>query len=154
MIDKKIVAPQLDELVQRASGAPDAPDNNTKSQVLLFIDKIKTLNICGDDERRDLWLWTERGTIEDFGDYNEYLEYGDVESREEFQNLWLAYYPDELKWYKLTFTMFRDSAYIYFDGKLVFQIAALQQHDYFVDNSELAIWLTDAVDAVLEMLRN
>ena len=154
MIDKKIVAPLLDDLIQKASGAPDAPNNITKSQVLLLIDKTKTLDISGNDERRDLWLWTERGTIEDFGDYNEYLEYGDVESREEFQDLWRAYYPDELKWYKLTFMTYGDITYIYFGGKLVFQITVLQQHDYSVDNSELAMWLTDAVDKVVEMLRN
>jgi len=154
MINKKITAPLLDELIQKASGAPDAPDDTTKSQVLTLIDKIKTLDICGDDERRELWLWTERGTIEEFGDYNEYLEYGDVESHEEFQELWLAYYPNELKWYKLTLTIYRDTTYIYLDGKLVFQSATLQQHDYSVDNSELAMWLTDAVDTVLEMLRN
>ena len=68
MIDKKIAAPILDNLIQRASGASDAPDNITKSQVLLLINKIKALDICGDDERRELWLWTERGAIEDYGD--------------------------------------------------------------------------------------
>jgi len=154
MNEKKIVAPLLDDLIERASGAADAPDDATKLQVLTLIDKIKTLDICGDDERRELWLWTKRGTIEDFGDYDEYLEYGEVESREEFHSLWWAYYPDELKWYKLTFMSYRDVNYIHCNGKLVFQTTVNPQHDYSVDNSELAMWLTGSVDQVIEMLKD
>ena len=154
MIDKKIAAPLLDNLIEIASGTLEASDDATKEHMMVLIDKIKTLAICGDDERRDLWLWTERGTIEDFGDFNEYLEWGDVENHEEFCDLWRCYYPDELKWYKLTFISYEDVYYIYFDGKLIFQTTNEPQQGYSVDNSALAIWLAIAVDKVIEMLRN
>ena len=153
MTDKKIAAPLLDDLIENASSAPAAPDNATKSQVLLLIDKIKSLEICGDDERMDLWLWTEHGSIEDFGNYEEYLEYGEVESREEFHSLWQAYYPAEIKWYKLTYTTYRGEHYIHFGGKHVFLISDDSQGYYAVDNTELATWLIAGVDKALEMLR-
>jgi len=116
---------------------------------MVLIDRIKTLAICGDDERRAIWLWTKRGTIDDFGDFNEYLEWGDVENHEEFYDLWRGYYLSELKWYKITFTSYKSIHYIYLDGKLVFQITNEPQQDCLVDSSTLATWLTNAVDKLL-----
>jgi hypothetical protein len=152
--DKRIAAPLLDDLIEIASGAPEASDDATKEHITVLIDKIKTLDICGDDERRDLWLWAERGSIEGFGNYEEYLEYGDIESYEEFQSLWQAYYPEEMKWYKLTFTTYKTEHYIHFGGKPAFQISAESQSNYSVDNSELAKWMIAAVDKVIEMLKS
>jgi len=84
----------------------------------------------------------------------EQVEMGDVENRQEFYDLWLGYYPDEIKWYKLTFISYNDVHYTDFDGKLVFQISPEPQKVYTMNNSELAMWLTDAVDRAIEMLRN
>ena len=33
---------------------------------------------CGNDNRRELWLFAKRGKIEDYGDYEEMYEYGEV----------------------------------------------------------------------------
>lgn len=54
-----------------------------------------------DDGVRDLWLSADRGPIEEFGDYDELLEEGEVDSRSEFEELWNVYYPDETVWYYL-----------------------------------------------------
>ena len=112
MNNKNIYAPQLDNLIKRASDNPNAHDEATVNQALRLIEKLKQIEICGNDECREIWLCAERGTISDFGDYNEYLDYGEVENQDEFQELWEHYYPDEMKWYKLTVTSYKDVHYI------------------------------------------
>ena len=95
MIDKTLFAPEVDNLIQRASGANDAPDEATAAQVRTLMMKLSAIETCGEDERREIWLWAERGTIDNFGDYDAYFNEGEVENNEEFEELWQYYYPDE-----------------------------------------------------------
>ena len=53
------------------------------------------------DEVKMIWLKIPRGTLEDFGDFQQILDDGEVKSREEFEELWHEEYPDEYKWYQL-----------------------------------------------------
>lgn len=41
-------------------------------------------------EGYELWLRVPRGSIEDYGDYEEALEFGDVENYAEFEAVWKA----------------------------------------------------------------
>lgn len=41
-------------------------------------------------EGYELWLRVLRGSIEDYGDYEEALEFGDVENYAEFEAVWKA----------------------------------------------------------------
>ena len=43
----------------------------------------------------------EEGSIEDFGSYEDMLEWGDVKNREEYERYWLEEYPDPVCWYEL-----------------------------------------------------
>lgn len=54
----------------------------------------------GDDELRETWLEVERGPIEAFGNFEEYKDGGEVETREDFEQLWKDYYPESTNWYK------------------------------------------------------
>jgi len=47
----------------------NSPDEATKAQVLILPDKLNVLEVCGDDERRELWLHVGNGTIDSFGNY-------------------------------------------------------------------------------------
>jgi len=148
-----IYAPQLDDLIQRASGSASVPDKTTKSQVLALLETLEALEICGDDERKELWLWAKRGSIDDFGAYEEYLEAGEVESREEFQELWEYYYPEPMKWYQLITITYNKVHYVFFGDELVFEIHPEPQQDYSVDNSELAAWLISASEHAIQLLQ-
>jgi len=46
-----------------------------------------------------LWFNAPRGSIEDFGDFDEMLAAGEVQNRGEFENLWKLNHPDETEWY-------------------------------------------------------
>lgn len=79
-----LYAPEIDSLIQRASGSANTFDEATTAQVMILLEKLKVVKACGDDERRELWLYAQRGGIDDFGSYEDYFEEGEVESREEF----------------------------------------------------------------------
>lgn len=48
-----------------------------------------------------LWLRVPRGTVEDYGDFEEANEYNDYESYDAFVEEWLDYFPDETMWVSL-----------------------------------------------------
>ena len=47
------------------------------------------------DNRRELWLKAERGTIDDYDDYESLKDEEVVENYEEFEKMWHEEYPDE-----------------------------------------------------------
>lgn len=82
---------------------------NTSSPTLAVREALDTLldvvaDLAPSDrnaELRYLWLVLPRGTIEDFGDFEELLECRACESYEEFVGEWRLRYPDELVWRRL-----------------------------------------------------
>lgn len=48
-----------------------------------------------------LWLRVPRGTIEDYGSFEEAQEYNDYESYEAFEREWLDFFPEETMWVSL-----------------------------------------------------
>ena len=93
----EIPAPKLDNLIFQADRNNNTLNSKTKELVYELFRKIQAVAACGDDERRELWLAADRGVIEDYGNYEESLEEGEVENRKEFEDLWLDYYPEPLK---------------------------------------------------------
>ena len=84
---KRLSAPQVDNLIYQAEKLYEITDDRTKVLVSGLFQKLQSIAACGDDERRELWLSTPRGSIEEFGDYENYLEDDEVESREEFEEI-------------------------------------------------------------------
>jgi hypothetical protein len=75
----------------------------------------------GDDKYRSIWFSIERGNLADFGDYDEYLEAGEVENKKDFEDLWLYYYPEPTKWYAFAVAEYNDVIYFYIDRKLTLE---------------------------------
>ena len=69
-LENTISAPLLDNLIAKAQPDPDLLCQSEKDSLFDIINKLQCLAICGNDERRELWLTVERGSIEDFGNYN------------------------------------------------------------------------------------
>lgn len=147
-----LTAPLLDNLIERAAAFPYVSDDQTKRLVLALFQKLQAIAISGDDERRELWLTAPRGSIEDFGDYEEYLDAEEVESREEFGELWLLYYPEPYKWYKLITVVYNDIHSVFLDNKLVLQFQNEPKEIYPYDKSKLAKWLVNTADEVITAL--
>lgn len=60
---------------------------------------LQKITPCSSNGCRELWFCLERGPIEEYRNYEEELEEGNVENYEEFIERWKEEYPDEEKWY-------------------------------------------------------
>jgi len=108
-----ISAPLLDNLIAKAQYQPDLLNQSDKDNLQKAIDKLQCIAICGDDELREIWLTVKRGSIEEFGDYNEFLENELVENQKDFEKLWKEEYPDSVKWYLLFITHYNEEYFIF-----------------------------------------
>ena len=149
---EQLYAPQVDTLLFHAERLYEIADEETKKKTMELFHILQTIAVCGEDECRELWLTAPRGTIEEFGSYEEYLEEGEVENRKEFEELWISEYPEQQKWYRLTTMIYRDIYSVFVDGKLVLQDKPEPQMQYPFDKSELTGWLLDAVGEAITLL--
>jgi len=150
---KQLSAPQADALIFQAVRFPEIIDNQTKDLTFKLFQRLKLIDVCGQDERRELWITAPRGSIEEFANYEEYLEDGEVESREEFDELWLSEYSEPQKWYLLTTVIYKEIHSVFIGGKLVLQYNPEPQGQYAYDKSELVDWLIIAVDKAIISLK-
>lgn len=150
---KLLPAPQVDKLIWCAEKSYEITDDCTKGLVMGIFQRLQSIAACGDDERRELWICAPRGSIEDFGRYEDYLEEGEVESGKEFEEMWLSRYPEKQKWYLLTTTVYKDIYCVFIDRKLVLQSQPQPLGQYPYDQSELAGWLLSVVEEAISSLK-
>lgn len=147
-----ISAPILDNFISKAQSYPDLLNQAEKDVLLSIIDKLQGIAVCGNDERRELWLTVERGSIEDFGDYDDYLENEILESKEDFKKVWKEEYPDSVKWYLLSITHYNEEYFIFIDSKLTLHIKNVPSEINESFNNQLISWIDEAVDKCTDWL--
>ena len=152
-LENTISAPLLDNLIAKAQPDPDLLCQSEKDSLFDIINKLQCFAICGNDERRELWLTVERGSIEDFGDYNEYLENELIENQEDFEKLWKEEYPDSAKWYLLSVTQYNEQYFIFIDNKLTLHIKNALPEINESYNNQLITWIYQAVYSCLDWLK-
>ena len=127
-------------------------------KTLEAIDKVYAIldavEPCGEDNRRELWLKAERGTIDDYDDYERLKDEEVVENYEEFEKMWHDEYPDEISWYHLV-TIERDDYRAMFLGReLIYQSRILEAHSSYEYNvEELFVWMQDAVKKCIAQMQ-
>ena len=119
-------------------------------KTLEAIDKVyailEAVEPCGEDNRRELWLKAERGTIDDYDDYESLKDEEVVENYEEFEKMWHEEYPDEISWYHLVTIERDDYRAIFLGRELIYQSRILEAHSSYEYNvEELFVWMQDAV---------
>lgn len=148
-----ISVPILDNFISKAQYHPDLLSQEEKDALLSIIEKLQCVAICGNDECRELWLTIERGSIEDFGDYNDYLENGIVENRDDFEKLWKDEYPDLVKWYLLSVKHYNEDCFLFIDSKLTLHIKKEASNITESINLQLILWIDQAVSKCLDWLK-
>ncbi|MBQ6052293.1 MAG: hypothetical protein IJL30_03270 [Clostridia bacterium] len=127
---------------------------DTKSTKLL--DKLYSLlskiEPCGSDERRTVWIRAERGTLDDYGDYETLRAYGEVSDRKQFEENWRLDYPDEYYYYRLTTVQYKEWRSVFLNGVPVIQINP-EKNGWEHDISEFLKWLISEVENVLKLLK-
>lgn len=122
-----LFAPQIDAVIGNLKSDPDLMNQNIFQILKDIYDSFSCIKPFGDDDIRQIWIEVERGPVEVFGDYEEYKESGEVNSRDEFVELWQDYYPQKTKWYKFQTAKFRNDLYFYLGDKLIFTINNQEQ---------------------------
>jgi len=150
-----IKAPYLDNLIRSAQADPILCDSKCHLLLLKIIEEIYKIEKQGEDELRSVWFPVERGKIEDFGDYQEYLDEDAVTNYQDFVEIWEYYYPEEIKWYKLALVSYKNEFYFYFDNKLTFHLKPENENknDKIYDyNIELTDWIINNVNNIISQL--
>ncbi|GAP72324.1 hypothetical protein SAMD00024442_3_28 [Candidatus Symbiothrix dinenymphae] len=123
-----IFAPRFTALLSDAKGQPIV-EKDCDKEVLMEI--RQTMSVVAPDVEHDnyrhLWFYLERGKRDDFGTFEEYKSTGLVETREQFEELWLCEFPDEKHWYHLEINDYKGNYYFYLDGDLAFHIPSEPQ---------------------------
>jgi len=153
---KNYKAPYIDMLIKSAQACPIVKCSNCQNELMILIEEMSKLKIQGYDELRSIWIEADRGKINDFGSYKEYLEEGEVNNYEEFIELWKDYYPDEKYWYNFSVSSYMGEYYLCIDSKLTFHIKSEQEtvEDVNCFNTGLAIWLKEKVIETITKIEN
>ncbi len=149
-----LLSPEIDLLIENAryhrgreSASRELSERMRACQAQL--ERIEPLRE-GRDSIWSLWIRSERGRLQDFGAYEEFRDAGEVDSVEEFEELWRLEYPDEVQWRRLRVIRYRDRLFFHLDGK--FEIEADLSSTRLVgidvtqdDCRRLVVWLLDRI---------
>ena len=121
-METQLFAPEIDNFIDniKRETAPVNPEIYQKLKNIYAV--FSCLKPVGDDELRETWLEVEKGPIEAFGNFEEFQESGEVETMDDFEQLWGDYYPEETKWYKFQTAKYENNLYFYFGGKLLWTV--------------------------------
>lgn len=120
-----------------------------------LFDIIKKIEPASDNGVRELWLKAERGCIEDYGDFEEMVSWGDVKTWEEFEELWKAEFPNEEEWYNFQIAEDPNNGYrcIFLAHKLVIEIdPSMERGGMEYNISEFVEWILESVKEVIRQL--
>ena len=166
----RLTAPDVDSLLwhfEHGIRNPARPsDNVCKAIDALSLTLRDLAPLRRNNEVKSIWVAVPRGTIDDFGSYEDMLENGEISSREEYEQYWEESYPDPLKWYELVIAEgfckdgTKDFAVVRVGKNII--INASFQHvsgrDWCIDNEnaavELCSLLTTAAEQSMDRLRN
>jgi hypothetical protein len=150
----KNTAPYFDEFIRLAQTQKEVTDKSCIETLLQLYDTMSIIEVSGEDELRSIWIEIPRGTIEDYGDYKEFLEEGIVECYKDFEELWNVDYPEESRWYEVSSLTYDNNHYFFVDSVLSFQIASKEDvasQEYF--NNELISWFYEIMMDTLDCIK-
>jgi len=155
MMNKKTkIAPLIDQLIRVAQSETIVTDLDCINKLLLIINEIGVLEVQGEDELRSIWFEVSRGSIENYGNYNEFLEEETVSNYEEFVEMWEYDYPEKTKWYEFSVTTYNKEHYFFVDSKLTFQVKLTEERPRQAYYSNVLIsWFCEIVQATMSDIK-
>ena len=159
----KMTAPQIDNYIDwlghihyREVSCRFSYDKKAYRLIDQIFEVVRKIAPTRNNDVRELWLTAERGPIEDFGDIDELLADGTVESREEFEAWWHERYPEETCWYQFSAVEDAEIGYraIFIGQKFVIEVDERKEKDYPNEISEFAQWILDALNAAYKKLQD
>ena len=110
-----------------------------------ILNKIKP--VSEENNARELWLKIPRGQLEDYGDFEQARDFGDVNTIEEFKEMWLEEFPNEYVWFNFVSVEDPSIPYraIFIENKHVLEVDSRKEMSYPNDISEFTETLLNAV---------
>lgn len=93
----KLYAPTIDNIITRYRQSRDLADRLISPKLIAIYEMMGCIMPDADNNSQQIWIEVSRGDISDFGDFNEFLDAGEVETYEEFESFWRECYPEETK---------------------------------------------------------
>lgn len=106
-----LTAPQLDTLLEvfgDKTYSPKSYDMKVKEKINELYSLLDNIKPISDDEYKILYFSAEKGNIENYGDFEELKEFGEISDYKEFENRFNEDYPDDLKWHKMTTVRYKN----------------------------------------------
>lgn len=105
MNEYKLVAPEIDALLRyfgQGHMNPSRPSAALCAAMEPLFEALRDLApLKSNDEVKAIWVMIPRGSIDDYTPYEDLLDWGEVETREEYEERWAEDYPDPVSWYEL-----------------------------------------------------
>lgn len=156
-MSRPIKAPELMQCIEvfkdgkfKASESDDLIINDIFSllnKISRFEDKI--------DKRWKLWLQIDRGTIDDYGSYEEAKEWGEVSSYKEFEEEWKWRFPNKEEWILLWAIEHKDDnkRFIFLNRELVYRSDGEWVYDYnYPKQKRFYKWILYAVSKSIKKI--
>lgn len=145
----EMFAPGIDDIISSLENHSTRIDPGTFTKLKAIYHEMSCIKPV-DDDLRELWIEVSRGTIKDFGSFEEYRDEGLVETLAEFEREWKDYYPDEKKWYGFATAKYREEMFFYFNSRLIFTFGETNESDtdekcQVTEISGFLDWLSDRV---------
>lgn len=155
MNNMPLKAPTVDSLIRQAAAYPQT-DGKMKAKVISIFTKLCRIASQGEDEYRKIWIFADRGSINDFGEFEDYKDDGTINTKREFRDLWLYEYPDKKKWYSVIVTKYMNVIYLHLNSELVFSTEAGEIISPANNRmkSRLLTWLNAEVNGLIKEIRN
>ena len=165
MKDKKIhfCAPVLDWFrfgfgsERRNGGLPEPYSAETMEALDELFAAIRNISQYYDNGVRKLFFQIERGSLDDYEDYDEMLADGTVKNREEFEEMWKRDYPDESQWFAFSFYEDPENGYrgIWLDSRLIMEtMPNVPAPPHALDLSNFTWWLVGKVRECLPDIKS
>jgi len=153
----KAKAPWIDRHLFRFHSGPVVAGPGMQTSLPDLFEAISPVRPEGEDEVRQIWIRAERGTLEDYGNFEESRDEGIVGTREEFEEEWRYEYPDPTVWYHLATSKYTDQRFVFIDHKLVLHYTPdpEERHYQNADNRLITFlsWLCDEIPKEITRIR-
>ncbi len=131
-------------------------DDRTYHLIDQIFEALRVVAPVNEYGSKNLWIHTDRGTLDDYGKFEDAVEYGDVETKEQFEQNWLAEYPDEEYWYHFHAVEDPQTGYkaIFVARRFIFEVDPSKKRSAPYDASEFAEWLLEQVRACIREIKD
>lgn len=150
-----MTAPKLDFLIDVfdiKNYNPQSYDVLLKEKLGILYDLLDRIKPLSDDEYKVLYFSAPKGSIEEYINYNDENEYCDAEEYQEFVDRFNEDYPDEIYWYKMISTRYKNYRMISINSKNIIY-ADMDSDNCIPPNYQLQELLDFLINKVKECIK-